>query len=497
MIRLTLVLLLAASLDAADFYNGQAARAVLGQSSFSSRDAGIAVSAMTIQNGRLNIAQQSGLVSVFDLASIPGVYDELARPRSESCPVCGFAPLATISQSVAPGSSTVSMFGHRMAAIDQRTHRILIWHDVTSQAANSGPDVTLNLTDPGVLSVNESTIIDPVSVAVDGARLFVGDAALHRVLVWRTLPLVPNQPADVVLGQPDFETRDAAESPRADTITRPDALVSDGVNLFVGDSHDRRVLVFSAADGFLPAESILNSASLSTGPLAPGTLATIKGEKLTTAEISAPDDRPAKLPTKLGGAEVYLNGRAVPLLSVTPDEIRVQMPYTLASLGSGSLYVRAERPDGSVAVTAPASVSFSSAAPGIFAFSGPEPRPGILLHANEQGGPGSPVTEDAPASPGEIVSLWVTGLHPLSTSPEQMPVAGYPFPGGELSFSPVRAVVNGQPAEVVDTTLPPTSIGVYQVLVLLPSSLARDKAEISLAEDGFTSNSVTFPLHKP
>lgn len=497
MIRLTLALLFAAAAHSAEFFSGQAARAVLGQPSFSSHEAGIAASAMTIQSGRLSVADQTGLVSVYDLSKIPGVQTELPRRASETCSLCGFSPVATVLQSVAAGSSTVSMSGNRLVAIDRRTHNILIWSDVTSASASLGPNVTLNVSDPGVLAVNDSTIIDPVSVAVDGAKLFVGDAALHRVLVWKALPTVPNQPADAVLGQPDFASREASDLPRANTISQPDALVSDGVNLFVGDSRDRRVLIFSAVDNLLSSDSILNSASLTPGLFAPGTLVTIQGPALAYESVSAPDDRPSALPTKLGGAEVYLNGVPLVLLSVAPNEIRAQLPYTSIAAGSGSLYVRAERADGSVEVTAPAAVTFGSASPGIFAFAGPEPRPGILLHTRDEGEDGSPVTAEAPASSGEIVSILVTGLHTVISSLDQLPVAGIPSAGGELSFSPIHALVNGQPAEVVSATLPATSIGVYQVQVLLPPSLNRERAELSLIQDGYNSNAVTFPTQKP
>lgn len=494
--RLALALLLAAAARGAEFFSGQAARAVLGQSSFSSRDAGIAASAMTIQSNRLNVADRSGRVSVFDLAKIPGARAELQGRGSDPCSLCGLPPVLSVSQSVAAESSTVSLFGNRLAAIDIRTHRILIWYDIRAARSSAGPDVTLSLTDPGVLAVNDSTIIDPVSVAVDGSRLFVGDAALHRILVWKSLPVAGNQPADAVLGQPDFASRDLSDVPRANTIARPDALVSDGVNLFVGDSRDRRVLIFSAADTYLPSASVLNAASMLPGSFAPGTLVTIKGQELSAQALSAPDDQPSRLPTKLGGAQVYVNGLALALLSVAQTEIHAQLPYTIPAGGSGSLYVRSEYPDGSVAVTSPASVSFSTATPGIFAFGGNEPRPGILLHTNGAQDSGSPVTADAPAAAGEVVSLWVTGLHPVTSSSEQMPVAGAPYMGSDLTFTPLRAVVNGQDAEVVSASLPSTSIGVYQVLVLLPPNLTREKAELSIGEDGYNSNAITFPVRE-
>lgn len=496
MIRLTLTLVLAGAAYGAEFFSGQAARAVLGQPSFSAREPGLAVSAMSVEESRLYVADNSGRVSIFDLSRVPGPKDDVPHLGADACPLCGFAPVGSISQSVAAGSRTVSAFGNRLAAIDARTHRILIWHDVSSASANAGPDVTLNVSDPGTVNPNESTIIDPVSVAVDGARLFVGDAALHRVLVWKSLPTVENQPADAVLGQPDFNFHEPSDSLRSDTISRPDALVSDGVNLFVGDSHDRRVLLFSAADAFLSSDSLLNSASLTSGSFAPGTLLTIKGTALAEANVSAPDDRPAPLPTRLGGTEVFLDGVLLPLLSVSRTEVRAQLPYTATSTGYGSLYVRSERADGSASVTSPASVAFVTATPGIFAFAGPEPRPGILLHGSDAIEGESPVTADAPASSGEVVSLWVTGLHPVTSSSDQMPVAGVPYTGTELSFTPIHAQVNGQPADVISTALPQTSIGVYQVRLLLPRLINRDKAELAIAEDGYSSNVVTFSFQK-
>jgi uncharacterized protein (TIGR03437 family) len=493
-LRLTLALLLAVAAHGTEFFSGQAARAVLGQPSFSARETGIAASAMTIQDGRLYVADDTGRVLTFDLSRVPGPKDNLPQRGAEWCSLCGFSPTGSVSQTVAAGSSTVSVFGKRLAAIDVRTHRILIWHDLTSSTANLAPDVTLNLSDPGTLNVSESTIIDPVSVAIDGTHLFVGDAALHRILVWKSLPVSETQPADAVLGQPDFASRELSDTPRADTIWRPDAMVSDGVNLFVGDSRERRVLLFSAADTFLPPESILNSASMTTGSFAPGTLLTIKGTALANVELSAPDDEPSSLPTRLGGTQVFLDGIVLPLLSVSQTEVRAQLPYTPTSSGSGSLYVRLERSDGSVTVTTAASISFAAASPGIFGFTGLEPRPGILLHVSDESGPGSPVTSEAPAVGGEVVSIWATGLHPMSSTVDQLPIGGAPYAGGELTFTPVHAWVNGQPAEVVSVTLPETSVGVYQVKVLLPRFLNRGTAELSIAEDGVNSNVVTFPF---
>ncbi len=498
MLRCLSVLLLISVAQGAEFTSGQAARAVLGQSSFSSREAGVSPSAMTISDDRLYVANDSHETLTFDLTKIPAVNEDLTLRRSSPSPLSGFAPESSIAQQVAPGSSLVTVYGKTLAAIDARTHRILLWKDATTAAASVGPDVTLSIATPETAGVSESTLIDPISIALDGRHLFVGDAALHRVLVWKSLPSVDNQPADFVLGQRDFSSKEASDLPRADSINRPDTLVSDGVNLFVADSFDRRILVFSPADLALSAKAITNSASLAGGSFAPGTLITLTGGSLADTTVSSPDDGTQSLPVKLAGTEVFLNGVALPLLSVSPTEIRAQLPYGIGNAASASLYVREEHADGSVTVSNAMAVSLASSSLGLFAFAGTEPRPAILLHDNvaPASSNATPVSADAPAVPGEIVTLWATGLHLVTGIADQGPVAGVPYGGPEITVTPIHALVNGQPAEVLNATLPPTSVGIYQVKVMLPSSIQPATAQLSISQDGVNSNSVTFPIRK-
>ena len=43
-----------------------------------------------------------------------------------------------------------------------------------------------------------------MGATVSGGRLYVADKSNNRVLVWNSFPTVDFQPADHVLGQPDF-----------------------------------------------------------------------------------------------------------------------------------------------------------------------------------------------------------------------------------------------------------------------------------------------------
>ncbi|MDQ2775365.1 MAG: hypothetical protein M3Y57_10690 [Acidobacteriota bacterium] len=492
MIRVLLTLLLAISLRASEFYNGQAARAVLGQSSFSSREPGVSASAMALVNSHLYVADSADRVLTFDLSKIPGGAEEVSVRSGLACTLCGFSPVASVTQPVAPGSATVSVKGKTVAAIDTRNHRVLLWRDVTSASAAHGPDVVLQASDPQSAVLSESTLIDPISIALDGVRLFVGDAALRRVLVWKSLPTVNNQPADVVLGQRDFVAHEKADSPRADTISRPSVLASDGTNLFVGDSLDRRILVFSPSDLHLASDAAVNAATLSPGPLAPGTLVTITGNGLSDQSAAAPDDGSDPLPNKLAGVEALFDGIPLPLVAVSPSEVKAQLPYVSASLTSASLYLRIEHNGGGAIVTNPIALSLVPASPGLFAFGGTEPRPGMLLHAS-----GPPVTSDDPAAAGEVITVWASGLHVIGSGSDQALTAGVPYAGSNAIFAQLRASVNGQAAEVEDLSLPRSSIGVYQIRIALPPTVSGNSAaQLVVTQDGLASNAITFPVKR-
>src|SRR5262249_31148775 len=102
-----------------------------------------------------------------------------------------------------------------------------------------------------------ATLNFPRFALSDGKRLFVADAGNDRVLVWNSIPTHNGQPADVVLGQPDqysdvvtstndLFTPNLAQS-AADVTPTPISLAWDGVNLYVTDPSNYRILVFTPA----------------------------------------------------------------------------------------------------------------------------------------------------------------------------------------------------------------------------------------------------------
>lgn len=115
-----------------------------------------------------------------------------------------------------------------------------------------------------------ATLDMPRAVLSDGRRLFVADSGNDRVLVWNQIPTQNGTPADTVLGQLNFELNQSSDSgePRrvasTDSFKTPTALAYDGLNLYVSDTYNRRVLVYTPGDFNLPVTAVRNAPSPET-----------------------------------------------------------------------------------------------------------------------------------------------------------------------------------------------------------------------------------------
>lgn len=99
------------------------------------------------------------------------------------------------------------------------------------------------------------------------------------------------------------------------------------------------------------------------------------------------------------------------------------------------------------------------------------------------------VTPSKPAAPGEILSLFATGLGP--TSPETLP-----FPSAPLSAvnSPLSVTVNGETAEVIGAVGYPGTTDGYQVNFRVPSDSATGVAAVQMNVAGIAGSSVSINI---
>lgn len=138
-----------------------------------------------------------------------------------------------------------------LAVADTWNHRVLIWHGMplsprqTPDIVLGQADFTSGLANRGRDKPAADTLNRCYGVAIRGGRLIVADTGNRRLLVWNTLPQINGAPADIVLGQRDFWTRDAGGGPvDASGMRWPHAASVDGGRLFVSDAGTSRVMVW-------------------------------------------------------------------------------------------------------------------------------------------------------------------------------------------------------------------------------------------------------------
>jgi uncharacterized protein (TIGR03437 family) len=93
---------------------------------------------------------------------------------------------------------------------------------------------------------SSATLRLPTAVASDGVHLVVGDTDHNRVLIWNRIPTTNNQPADVVVGQPNFKSVFIpGNTPNAKSMRGPQGVWIQNGRLFVADTGNNRVLIFN------------------------------------------------------------------------------------------------------------------------------------------------------------------------------------------------------------------------------------------------------------
>ncbi|MDF5722050.1 MAG: hypothetical protein PUP91_16505 [Rhizonema sp. PD37] len=95
--------------------------------------------------------------------------------------------------------------------------------------------------------------------------LWVSDTGHHRLLGWRNLPTKDSQPADWVIGQPDFyhEGQNAKGTTGRATLSVPTGICACGEGLAVADAWNHRVLIWKKLpeDNNVPADLVLGQAN--------------------------------------------------------------------------------------------------------------------------------------------------------------------------------------------------------------------------------------------
>lgn len=189
------------------------------------------------------------------------------------------------------------------------------------------------------------------------------------------------------------------------------------------------------------------------GTLSPGEIISVHGIDIGAVEpVGARLDADGRVDTELGGARLFFQGIAAPLLYAQADQINAIVPYGIA--GNPEVLIDVVR-DGSV--TASRVVKLVEAQPRLF--------PGATLNEN-----GSVNTERSRAVSGSIVSLFATGFGDLVPRPADGEIIVGSLPQLKL---PVTVFVRDRSAEVAYAGSAPGFVaGAIQVNFRIPEQLS-------------------------
>jgi adhesin/invasin len=255
---------------------------------------------------------------------------------------------------------------------------------------------------------------------------------------------------------------------------RPRCSVSR-VAVYIADTGNHAIRVLNPT--FPSIGGVTNAASYATR-ISPGALASIFGTGFGTTTFQADDG--FNWPTTANFVTVKVNGVLAPLYYVSPGQINFQVPWATPTSGTVNVGLQVNGGNSNTA-----SVAVGTAAPGLFLQSD-----GSAIVQNTPdyslNGPSNP----APA--GSTIVAYLTGSGPVSPAAKD----GTPTRSDTLTnvTSLATAKIGDATATVSFTGLTPGFIGLVQMNIVVPATLAPGVYPLSVTIDGQTSNSANIAV---
>jgi uncharacterized protein (TIGR03437 family) len=215
----------------------------------------------------------------------------------------------------------------------------------------------------------------------------------------------------------------------------------------------------------------VSNLAISQATASPGMLLTVSGSNLANDTQTASG---SPLPYSMKGVTATVNGLAAPVLYVSPNQIKVQVPY---AVGAGPAVLGINN-NGQIAGF-PLQVAPSS--PGIF--------------ADDAGN----LVPSGTASPGATATLYVDGVGEVSPAlktafspPATTPAASQPKP-----VLPLSVMVGSLPAFVLYAGIAPGLIGEAQINFIVPANVPPGPQPVIVTVGGVSSPPVTLTVQVP
>jgi len=259
---------------------------------------------------------------------------------------------------------------------------------------------------------------------------------------------------------------------------------------------------FTGTGVFLNPAGITNAASYApiTASFAPGELLTLFGSGLASATLTTQGGQ--TFPTTLGVVQVLMNGVAAPIYYVSPSQISVVVPYALDPTATPSVpFLQIQVVNGGTKSNA-VTWFLNDNAPGLFTAGQNGTGLAAALRYDSSGTP-SIITASNPTHKGETISLFLTGLGAVTPTITD----GGLGPSGPLSqavaytnnymavyFNDYTNNVVGAQATINFAGLAPGLAGLYQMNVVVPSTVGPGNIYIEVVTDSADMSQVWVPV---
>jgi uncharacterized protein (TIGR03437 family) len=231
------------------------------------------------------------------------------------------------------------------------------------------------------------------------------------------------------------------------------------------------------------AGGIANAASYAANVVAPGSLVSVFGTRLTqgTEQFTS-----TPLPTTLATSSVLVAGLQAGLTAATDSQINLQIPYETAVNTSQQVLVTRGN-----SYSAPQAFTVAAAAPGVFTQNQSGSGQGLIF-VGDASGRQTLADASTPAKTGDVLVIYCTGLG--QTNP--------PVPSGAIappillrSVETVTATIGGVPGDVSYSGLTAGFVGLYQVNVTVkPGVTPGNQVPVVITAAGQSSKPVTIAV---
>jgi uncharacterized protein (TIGR03437 family) len=217
----------------------------------------------------------------------------------------------------------------------------------------------------------------------------------------------------------------------------------------------------------------VNAASSGQAPaaqVAPGSYISIYGTALTGSGVAGATTIP--LPLTLNNTQFFLGGLPMPLIYTSAGQVNALVPQGLAPNATYPLVVvrGATR-------SVPVSLTVAELQPGIYSVDQSGSGQGTVTNAVT----GIVNSASNPAHAGDYLTIYCTGLGPLTGPTGQTEPADGAAPPGDASVlyqttSTITATLGGVPATVSFSGLTPGLVALYQVNIQVPPGITAGNA---------------------